>query len=122
LQPYDWEQVHAQVLRETFEELDEDRAVALVGVLDDYRILYSDRLREAVEPVEGMAPRIAASLPVERSSEVIARLYGHDQEVLIRRYRETWTDPRLSMLVLELLALLEGHRFVGKMVRSDELP
>ncbi|MEZ5987641.1 MAG: hypothetical protein R3F30_00645 [Planctomycetota bacterium] len=53
MQPYDWEEVHALVLRETFEELDADRAVALVGVLDDYRIPYSDRLREVVEPVEG---------------------------------------------------------------------
>ena len=119
---YDWEKVHAQVLGETFDALDIKRATALVGVLSEFEIQYSDALKAVVTPVEGDAPSRAPVLTVEYSARLVAQIFGLEFDDLMRQYRANWRNLRSSDLVVELVSVLEGHRFVGRLSSVSDAP
>jgi hypothetical protein len=100
LEPYDWDRVHAQIVRETFTALDIERAAALVGVLSDYRVLYSDALQELVLAVEGHLLQSAPVPTSEHAARVVAQALGMDPADLL-------TVPRI---VAEAPVVSRGRR------------
>lgn len=122
MEQYDWERVHGQVVGETFASLDIERATALVGVLSDYKIQYSDALKAVVAPVEGGAPDDAPVLTADHSAQVVGQAFGLEADDLLRRYRASWRSLRSSPVVAELVAELEGHRFVGRLCPASDVP
>jgi hypothetical protein len=118
LQFYRWTRVHAQILRETFADADRARGTALVGVLSEFVIEYSDELRRVVAAAEGAAPLQAPVLTPEHAARLIARLYALDASLLLRLYQQRWSRLQSSKRVQALCAEIARHRFVGRLVRA----
>ncbi len=119
---FDWSQVHEKIVWETFEYMNLENAMALVGILNDYQIVYSNKLRAVVEPVEKWSPQTEPALTPEYASNLLSEIYGFDPAELLHDYWENWRTLRKSPMVESLCIDLEQHRFIDRLNPISDLP
>lgn len=122
---YDWDEVHDQIVGECFTNLTLDQAVALVGVLNEYRIEYSNQLRGIIGRTRGWTKKSKPPqnpLTLLDAVSSVSRIFHLDGNLLMTRYQQSWEDMRDGTVVRTLKTGLEGHRFVEELVPFSEIP
>jgi hypothetical protein len=101
------------ILRGTLAKPGSREAVALVGILYEYRIVLSRTpgrsrpLHEAALHLDPLEPQAAA--------ELVARVYGMDEDRLFLAFHRQWTAMRGTPMVLGLVAGMESHPYVDRL-------
>ena len=116
---YDCNEVHDQIIVESLATLNLDQALVLVGVLNEYRIEYSDRLRAVLRRTKGRTTRSTAPqtpLGLHDAVATVSRLFHIDATRLLAAYERSWRNTRTGPAVEILKERLDRHRFVGKLV------
>jgi len=101
------------ILRETLAKPGSQEAVALVGILYENRIVLSKTLRRSL-------PRHPAAMhldPLEPQSaaELVARVYGMDEDDLFLAFHRQWAAMRDTPMVLGLVAGMQSHQHVNRL-------
>jgi len=100
--------IHEAVVLETCAQLTPLEAAALVGVLQEYRIVPVDR---EVDWVEALAENAAIAL--------VARATKLPPEQLEKLYREHWVELRTTMGPV-MCCRLQGHRLIERIFHVSE--
>ncbi len=119
---YDWDRVHDQIVGESFGDLTFDQSVALLGVLNEYRIDYSATLRSIIARARGWAAKSKTPLTVQAATALVSRLFDFDAKLLLTTYGRSWRNVRGGSTMAGIKQRLEKHRFVGQLVAFSELP
>lgn len=125
MREHDWGEVRDRIVEESFADLTPDQAVALVGLLSEYRIEYTDELRGIVAGTPGWAARSKPPrepLTLLDAVTSVSRIFRMDARQLFDLYDGSWRDFRAGTVVDSLKECLERHRFVGRLVPPSELP
>jgi hypothetical protein len=109
-----------RVLTSVFEKIDEEDAVALVGVLFEYRIVLSRefwsllRQHSVKIPLEPLEPQEACLL--------VALLFHMDCDALFVSFHKNWSTLRHSATAAAIKARIESHELVGRLETWAALP
>jgi hypothetical protein len=112
--------VRARILRAAFPRLDFDGAVALVGILFEYRIVFSRRSWSLLRqhglniPLERLEPQEAAI--------VVGQLYSMDCDALYCAFEKRWAQLKPSPFFREMVARIESHEPVGRLEQWPSAP
>ena len=101
--------VHETAVAECFAQLTPREAAALLGILQEYRIM----------PAKGDGGWVEA-LSFDSAVALVARVTGFPREQLQGLYRDHWIDLRRTTAP-RLIALLAGHPHVQRLLRIFEL-
>ena len=118
---YDWDLVHEQIVSESFNELNHDEAVALVGLLANFKIVFSRQLREHACNAVSWEPLDILPLELDEAVRLVAFHAHLDQTALKKAAFENWTLIKESPLVIRLRHAIEAHRFVERLVPWSEI-
>ncbi|HUT88662.1 MAG TPA: hypothetical protein VMY37_04150 [Thermoguttaceae bacterium] len=109
-----------RILTSLFEKIDEKDAVALVGILFEYRIVLSlafwSLLRHHSRriPLEPLEPQEACSF--------VARLFHMDCDALFTSFDKDWSQLRNSPRTAALKSRIESHELVARLEPWSALP
>jgi hypothetical protein len=109
-----------RVLTSLFEKIDEEDAVALVGILFEYRIVLSREFWSLLRhhsvkiPLEPLEPQEASAL--------VGRLFHMDCDALFMSFDKNWSKLRHSARAAALKARIESHELVGQLEAWTPLP
>jgi len=101
------------ILKDVFGQLGFEEAVSLVGVLSQYRIVFSRTFRNLLRDqtvkidLEPLEPQAAASL--------VADLFGLDCDKLFLEYWARWHTLKYSPNTNELVAGIQSHKYVDRL-------
>ena len=107
--------IRARILGDVFSRLNFDEATALVGILFEYRIVFSrqfwtllrqQEIRINLEPLEPQAAAI-----------YVADVFSQDCDRLYLAYYRQWAALRDTPRVKELIDRIEAHEFVDHLER-----
>jgi len=119
----DWQDPHAlrkRILTRLFDRMDEKDAVAIVGILFEYRIVLSREFWSLLRhhsrkiPLEPLDPQEASSL--------VARLFHMDCDVLFTSFHREWSQLRNSPRTTSLRSRIESHELVARLEPWSTLP
>jgi hypothetical protein len=109
-----------RILTSLFEKIDAEDAVALVGILFEYRIVLSRKFwsllrQHSVEiPLEPLEPQAASIL--------VAGLFHMDCDALFISFEKNWSKLKDSPRTAALKARIESHELVGQLEPWTLLP
>ena len=112
--------VRKRILTSLFEKIDEEDAVALVGILFEYRIVLSRefwsllRQHSVKIPLEPLEP--------QEASVLVGRLFHMDCDALFVSFDKKWSRLRDSARTKALKARIESHELVGQLEPWTCLP
>lgn len=109
--------IRARVLCDVFPRMDFDDAAALVGILFEYRIVFSRQFWSLFRPqntrinLEPFEPQAAAVF--------VADAFSHDCDRLYLAYHKEWAALRDTPRVKGLIATIAAHEFVDHLERWE---
>ena len=107
--------IRSRILRKVFPRLDFDDATTLVGILFEYRIVFSRQFWTLLRPqkikvdLDPFEPQAAAVF--------VADVFSHDCDRLYVAYHRRWAALRDTPRVKGLIAKIEAHEFVDHLQR-----
>lgn len=111
--------LRTSILKDVFHNLDENDAVALVGILFEYRILISKKFSTLIKQhnttftLEPLEPSEAAS--------IVANLFGQDCDRVFLAFQERWHDLRKAPRTKGLVADIASHDLVDQLEEWSSL-
>ncbi len=107
--------IRARILGDVFSELDFDEATALVGIVFEYRIVFSRQFWTSLGQQE-----IGINLdPLEPQAAAVyvADVFSQDCDRIYLAYYRQWAALRNTPRVKELIGRIEAHEFVDRLER-----
>ena len=101
------------ILRETLAKAEAHEAVALVGILYEYRIALSKKLRRSL-PLHEAALHLDPLEP-QSAAELVARIYEIAEDRLFLAFHRQWAAMRDTPMVLGLVAGMQSHQHVERL-------
>jgi hypothetical protein len=120
-EPYDWDNVREHILEAVFPGPSADEAVAMVGLLFDYRVVFSEELQHLTEKVEGEALISMHPYDAPTSASCVAKLFGLDADELLCGFQKSWRHVKESEVFCRVRRAFEGHRFVGRLEQCRDV-
>lgn len=118
----DWDKIDEQIVSETFDTLSIDEAIALVGILYDFKIKFSDELRTLAQKVEGWEPQGIRPFDIQAAATWVADQFQLDQDKLIRGFHSRWSAMKVSETSQRVKEAIESHRFVSCLEPYSDVP
>ncbi len=103
------------ILRESFAGIKFEEAVGLVGILYEYRIIFSETLRRLFS--EHNARIDLEPLEPQAASILVGNIFGMDCDRLFLAFRDDWAKLKHSQRVMGLVATIQSHKYVQRLER-----
>jgi hypothetical protein len=115
--PYEFRE---QILRDVFEQLDFDEGVHLVGILFEYRIVFS---RTFSTLIRDQTVRLTLDpLEPQESSALVGSLFGFDCDDLFVAFERKWGRLKCGPRVQEFVARIRSHQYVEQVEKWTAVP
>ncbi len=107
--------IRGRIVTSLFETIEPDDAVAMAGIMFEYRIVLSRQYwallgrPRAAFPLEPLEPTEACTF--------VADLYHMDCDELFRSFHKKWSTLKDSPRVKALVSRIESHAFVDRLER-----
>lgn len=107
------------ILKEVFGEIGFEEAVSLVGILYEYRIVFS----KAVSVICQNPATVFSLKPLmsQTAAILVGDLFGMDCDKLCLAFTRDWRKLKDSPRVKELIASIKGHEYVDRLERFSLL-
>lgn len=111
--------LRTSILKDVFHNLDKNDAVALVGILFEYRVRISKKFSTFIKQhnttftLEPLEPSEAAS--------IVANLFGLDCDRVFLEFQQGWHDMRKSPRTKGLIADIALHDLVDQLEECSPL-
>jgi hypothetical protein len=101
------------ILKEVFGDLGFEEAVGLVGVLCQYRILFSRTFKTLLQDQKVNVDLVP--LEPQAAANLVADLFGLDCDKLFLEYWARWHRLKDAPNTKELIAGIQSHRYVDRL-------